>query len=552
MTKTCGKCSRELPMNNDYFEKRTQSKDGFRGVCRECRGKSFKIKKEEQQVPKDHKMCSKCKQIKELNETNFKNSNRNIDGWSNTCTECRLSKKKTYVDEFNKRCEKCGQILPKTEEYFKKDNLCLDGFRNICHECCGSYYGERRKYSEWSDEDIKILKENYPYMSNEDLFNTYFSDKSLDTIQSYARDFNLQKDAHSMKERYWTDKEEELLIKLYPTTNTKELENIFNKTDKTITARAIKLGVSKEEVWSEDEIIILKENYPYMKTIDMIGLFKDKNISTIDNKVRNLNLKKDEKYKHHIQTITALKNVKKAQIVIIDGIEHKRAGKYHSAYVERLTLNCIYCGKEIYRLESHIKNNNNTFCSLQCSAKWKSENMSGENSPVFGKISALWTEEMRRNKAKQQIEYLKATDFSYSMTKPQLITNNLLDSMNIQYTNEYDCKYYLVDNYLTESNLMIEVQGNFFHCNPTMNCKNSREIKIKAKDKSKHTYIKKYHSIEVLYLWEYDIENNLDVCKKLIEKYINNNGILNDYHSFNYYLENDELIELENKYTIGY
>ena len=330
------------------------------------------------------------------------------------------------------------------------------------------------------------------------------------------------------------------------------MEKIFDKTNATITARAIKLGVSKEEVWSDDELTILKNNYPYMKTIDMIKLFKDKDKVSIDNKVQDLNLKKDEKYKRYIQTITALKNVKKAQIVIINGVEHKRAGKYHSSYVERLTLNCAYCGKEVYRLESNIKNNNNTFCSPQCSAKWKSENMSGENSPIFGKASLWWTDDMKRNKAKQQIEYLKSTDFSYSMTKPQLIINNLLDSMNIQYTNEYDCKYYLVDNYLTEYNLMIEVQGNFFHCNPTMNCKNSREAKIKAKDKSKHTYIKKYHGIEVLYLWEYDIENNLEVCGKLIEKYINNNGRLNNYHSFNYCLEDNKLMELENKYIIGY
>lgn len=549
--KICSKCDRELQKSDEYFEKRTQSKDGFRGVCRECRGRSFKIAREEQPF-RSHKICSSCKQNKELNEINFKTSNRNPDGWSNTCTECRLSKKETYIDESHKKCEKCSKILPKTEEYFKKDGSCLDGFRNICHECCGSHYGEKRKCTRWSEEEIVILKENYPYMSNEDLFNEYFSDKSVSALRSYARDLNLQKDIHSLKERYWTDVEEELLIKLYPTTDYHELEEIFNKSSSTITARAMKLGVSKEKAWSGEEIKILKESFPYVKTIDMIELFKDKDKTSIDNKVQRMNLRKDIKYKRHIRKITALKNIKKAQIIIIDGVEHKRIGKYHSSYMERLSLNCEYCGEEIYRLESNIKNNNNTFCSRKCLAKWKSENMSGENSPIFGKASLWWTDEMKKNKAKQMVEYLKSTDFSYSMTKPQLIINTLLGDMNILYTNEYDCKYYLIDNYLTDYNLMIEVQGNFFHCNPTMNYKNSREAKIKAKDKSKHTYINKYHGIEVLYLWEYDIEKNLEVCKKLIEEYINNNGKLNNYHSFNYCLENDKLIELKNKYTIGY
>lgn len=40
--------------------------------------------------------------------------------------------------------------------------------------------------------------------------------------------------------------------------------------------------------------------------------------------------------------------------------------------------------------------------------------------------------------------------------------------------------------------------------------------------------------------------NRLDVCKKLIDKYITRNGILDNYHSFNYHLENDNLILNEN------
>jgi len=44
-----------------------------------------------------------------------------------------------------------------------------------------------------------------------------------------------------------------------------------------------------------------------------------------------------------------------------------------------------------------------------------------------------------------------------------------------------------------------------------------------------------------LYLWEEDILNNIDLCEKLILLYINKKGLLDNYHSFNYYLDNEDL-----------
>ena len=35
--------------------------------------------------------------------------------------------------------------------------------------------------------------------------------------------------------------------------------------------------------------------------------------------------------------------------------------------------------------------------------------------------------------------------------------------------------------------------------------------------------------------------NDVKLCEKLIAKYIENNGVLKNYHSFNYHIENDEL-----------
>lgn len=49
-------------------------------------------------------------------------------------------------------------------------------------------------------------------------------------------------------------------------------------------------------------------------------------------------------------------------------------------------------------------------------------------------------------------------------------------------------------------------------------------------------------NINILYLWESDINKRFHVCKELICQYIQNNGILDNYNSFNYSLKNNQLI----------
>lgn len=65
--------------------------------------------------------------------------------------------------------------------------------------------------------------------------------------------------------------------------------------------------------------------------------------------------------------------------------------------------------------------------------------------------------------------------------------------------------------------------------------------------------MKKYYHINILYLWESDIKNNIEVCRKLIEFYIRAKGKLPDYNSYNYQIENDKLVlnnEIINPYFI--
>lgn len=192
-------------------------------------------------------------------------------------------------------------------------------------------------------------------------------------------------------------------------------------------------------------------------------------------------------------------------------------------------MKCDWCGVEFERGKDKINRYDNHFCSKDCKVKWYAN--------VYSQ-SEEWKKESR-----QRAVRILQNNMTTTQTKPQVMVNNLLDELHILYENEKNCKYYSIDNYLPDYNLMIEVMGDFWHCSPIKYDKVEKDIhkKVVPRDKAKHTYIRNNYNVEILYLWESDIYNNLDMCKELILLYINNNGELINYNSFNYELENGEI-----------
>lgn len=185
---------------------------------------------------------------------------------------------------------------------------------------------------------------------------------------------------------------------------------------------------------------------------------------------------------------------------------------------------CELCGKEFVVGKYVFGNNRHHFCSLECRKKWYAN--------VYSK-SPEWRDESRKRAVK-----LLTQNPVVTQTKPQRIVNSILEGMGVEFRNEEPFVYYSVDNYLLESNLIIEVMGDYWHTSPIKyhECTNDRQRHIVSRDKAKHTYIKEYYGIEILYLWESDINNRPEVCTALIEQYILSCGNLTNYHSFNYSL----------------
>ena len=129
-------------------------------------------------------------------------------------------------------------------------------------------------------------------------------------------------------------------------------------------------------------------------------------------------------------------------------------------------------------------------------------------------------------------------------TEPQKIVDTILNNLKIEFKREEPFGFFTVDNYLQPYNLIIEVQGDYWHTNPKKFTSSITKVQYDriGRDKAKHSYIKNQYGIDILYLWESDITSNVDLCIKLIQYYIENNGNIEDYHSFNYYIENGVLL----------
>ena len=211
-----------------------------------------------------------------------------------------------------------------------------------------------------------------------------------------------------------------------------------------------------------------------------------------------------------------------------------QVGKLNPRYKREL-IKCNWCGNEFEEKQYKINNFDNHFCSTKCRREWYSQ--------VFSQ-DEQWKEESR----KRILREFRDGSISKINSKPQLIIDEILNDLDISFEREKVNNYYSYDNYLCESGLIIEVQGDYWHCNPL---KYNEKIlhrqanRIKC-DKAKHTYTKNTYDIEILYLWESDIVNNPELCKKLIVEYISKNGILKNYHSFNYILDNNVIVLKEN------
>jgi len=216
----------------------------------------------------------------------------------------------------------------------------------------------------------------------------------------------------------------------------------------------------------------------------------------------------------------------------------ENANNFKNEYTdEQRTFNCDYCN-ESFRIKApiYIRKIENgeqkyKFCKKECREKWHSEVWSQSNE---------WKETQR----KRMYMYLEDGTIGKTDTGCQRIVNEVLNELGIKYKNEHNLKYCNLDNYLLEYNLMIEVMGTFWHSDPRKydKIKYDQQLRGVISDKRKKESVKKLYGVDILYLWEKDILDSPKLVKQLIQLYVYNDGLIKNYNSFNYHLDNGDLV----------
>ena len=126
-----------------------------------------------------------------------------------------------------------------------------------------------------------------------------------------------------------------------------------------------------------------------------------------------------------------------------------RTGELNPNYSKESII-CDYCGKEFLISKYRVNLTTHHFCDKKCRQKWYS---------TIWSQSETWKEESRKRAAKL------LSNNPITLTIPQLQLNTILQELEVKYKNEEVFGHYSLDNYLYEENLMIEVMGDYWHCN---------------------------------------------------------------------------------------
>lgn len=186
--KKCKKCNRELPMNDVYFFKNKQLKDGFEGACKECRGSSFTKRKDKPVASEGFKVCSDC--LAEYPNTleYFSSDKRRKDKLSYCCKSC-----------LNARNRKNYKSESKHEYYIKNKDYILEREKN---------------YREANIDKFKEKDKRY-YVENVDKILEYqkrYRVKNSDKIQERRKfHYNNNKELHRIRCKKYYEKNKEIL-----------------------------------------------------------------------------------------------------------------------------------------------------------------------------------------------------------------------------------------------------------------------------------------------------------------------------------------------------
>lgn len=127
--------------------------------------------------------------------------------------------------------------------------------------------------------------------------------------------------------------------------------------------------------------------------------------------------------------------------------------------------------------------------------------------------------EAAKAKRKRRL-HAKAKKMSNKMTAPERLFSEMLQELGVEYELQKVVGYKIFDFYIPSKNMIVEVDGDYFHGNPLIyesKDLNKMQLRNMRNDKYKET-LAKGNGFIVERVWEYDLNNNYDEQKKRFKK----------------------------------
>lgn len=150
------------------------------------------------------KKCKQCERELPKNTDYFFKKKDTKDGFTNKCKQCTGQEFTKYLDlkDGEMFCKGCRRILPHDGDHFPKDKNLKTGLRNVCFECKGKTFGERKPQSvKWTQQEDDLLKKEYPDNLNIDIAHL-FPNRTEKAITDRASKLGISKSEIEQEKRY--------------------------------------------------------------------------------------------------------------------------------------------------------------------------------------------------------------------------------------------------------------------------------------------------------------------------------------------------------------
>lgn len=345
----------------------------------------------------------------------------------------------------------------------------------------------------WTDEeDLKLSNLISQGCSRKEIMDE-FNYRSIDSVISRIRLIKNNKTPNKI----WTDDKLNFLISNSSTKTISELSNLLDIKYQTVYKKIKDLNipyVTEVHMWTDYEDSYIKENY-LRKSYSSIARKLNTSVSSVQQRARHLNLVKN-KISWSKEEVEFLKN-NYGKISEDDLVSY-----LNKPYVKiiskasKLGLN-KYSGT-IYK-DEFIRNNFHRMTDSQIA-------------------EILKCSEFNVSRRRKSMGIYKVGNEVSGPTKIENIVKGILEDLNIGYLYNSNLDNYRPDFIITNTNKIIEVYGDYFHCNPALypnGPKDDNQIRHIVSDYYKKCFYVS-NNYDVLYLWEFDINNNLeDVINKI-------------------------------------